>query len=120
MGALKDLWQSERGMVAVALIVACTVLCAISTIDVDQWLAYTKFIFVAYAAAKTVTGTAVILNPPKPADPPSDMLGAFLSSFTKTFPQPKPDPKPDPTSDEPPGPGTVPPSPSPAIANAIS
>lgn len=62
MGAIKDLWQSERGLVAVLLIVACTVLAAVGKITVDGWTEYTKWIFVAYAAAKTVTGTAAVLK----------------------------------------------------------
>ncbi|MGC2778801.1 MAG: hypothetical protein WA418_24545 [Bradyrhizobium sp.] len=60
MGAIKDLWQSERGLVAVALIAAASVLCGIGAVPVDQWLAYTKWIFVAYAAAKTVTGAVAM------------------------------------------------------------
>lgn len=60
MGALKDLWQSERGLVAIALIIACTVLCALGIITAQQWMEYSKFIFVTYAAAKTVTGAVAI------------------------------------------------------------
>lgn len=56
MGALLDLWKSERGLVAVALIAAATVMSGLGIITVDQWLDYTKWLFVTYAAAKTVTG----------------------------------------------------------------
>lgn len=56
MGALLDLWKSERGLVAVALIAAATVMSSLGIITVDQWLDYTKWLFVTYAAAKTVTG----------------------------------------------------------------
>jgi hypothetical protein len=60
MGAIADLWRSERGLVAIALIAAVTVLCGIGSVTVEQWLDYTKWIFVTYAAAKTVTGAAAI------------------------------------------------------------
>lgn len=56
MGALLDLWKSERGLVAVALIAAATVMSGLGIITVEQWLDYTKWLFVTYAAAKTVTG----------------------------------------------------------------
>lgn len=60
MGAILDLWKSERGLIAVALIIAATTLSALGVIAVDQWLDYTKWIFVTYAAAKTVTGAVGI------------------------------------------------------------
>lgn len=56
MGAIKDLWASERGLIAVLLIVGATVLAALKVMTVDQWLDYTRWIFITYAAAKTVTG----------------------------------------------------------------
>lgn len=62
MGAIADLWKSERGLVAITLIVATTVLCAISVITAAQWLDYTKWIFVTYAAAKTVTGVSLAIK----------------------------------------------------------
>lgn len=71
MGALKDLWESERGMVAIALIAGCTVLCALSTITPDQWLEQTRWIFITYASAKTVTGAVAMLKPPAAATPVS-------------------------------------------------
>jgi hypothetical protein len=59
MGAIKDLLNSERGIVALALIISVTVLCALGSISTQQWLDYSKWIFVTYAAAKTVTGAIV-------------------------------------------------------------
>ncbi len=65
------MWQSERGLVAIVLIVACTVMAGLSRLTIDQWLDYTKWIFLTYAAAKTVTGTATILKaPPISVAPP--------------------------------------------------
>lgn len=62
MGAIADLWKSERGLIAVILIVSCTVLAAMATITADQWIEYTKWIFITYAAAKTVTGVTQIVK----------------------------------------------------------
>jgi hypothetical protein len=59
MGAIKDLLNSERGIVALSLIISVTVLCALGSISTQQWLDYSKWIFVTYAAAKTVTGAIV-------------------------------------------------------------
>lgn len=71
MGALKDLWQSERGLVAIALIAATTVLTFMGYITSTQWLEYTKWIFVTYAAAKTVTGAvAIATNGPEETTTP--------------------------------------------------
>ena len=71
MGALKDLWESERGLVAIALIVASTVLCALATITPDQWLEQTRWLFITYASAKTVTGAVAMLRPQPVAAPVS-------------------------------------------------
>lgn len=71
MGAIKDLWQSERGLVAITLIIACTVMAALSRITIEQWIDYTKWIFITYAAAKTITGTATIIKSPSTADGPA-------------------------------------------------
>ena len=69
MGAILDLWKSERGLVAVALIAAATTLTALGTIGVEQWLDYTKWIFVTYAAAKTVTGSVAMATSQPKSDP---------------------------------------------------
>lgn len=78
MGALKDLWESERGLVAALLIIATTVLCGMGMITADQWLEYTRWLFLTYAAAKTVTGAACIIK------------GAPLSASTAPTPTASP------------------------------
>lgn len=75
MGALTDLWKSERGLVAIALIVCVTVLAALSKITYDQWLDQTKTIFYVYVGSKTVTGSVALMKgttepPPAPAVAP--------------------------------------------------
>ncbi len=62
MGAIADLWSSERGLLALALIIAATTLAALKIITTDQWTDLIKWIFVTYATAKTVTGSVAILK----------------------------------------------------------
>jgi hypothetical protein len=62
MGAITDLLRSERGLVAIALIAATTVLCGLHVATIDQWLTYTKWIFVTYVAGKTVTGSVAMVT----------------------------------------------------------
>lgn len=74
MGALKDLWYSERGLLGLVLILAVTVLCALGRITETQWLDYTWKIFLTYASAKTVSGavdTATKNLAGKSGDPPA-------------------------------------------------
>jgi hypothetical protein len=95
MGAIKDLWQSERGIVTIALIAACTVLCVTSSLTVEQWLEYTKWVFITYAAAKTVTGVAAMATAAKPNAtlPPGWPLtgapGTIISTSTTPIPSSK-------------------------------
>ncbi len=72
MGAIKDLLNSERGIVALALIVAATVLCAIGSISTQQWLDYSTWIFTTYAAAKTITGAIVAAKAAPALSPASE------------------------------------------------
>lgn len=91
MGALLDLWKSERGLIAVALIAAATTLCGLGIIDVTAWLDYTKWIFVTYAAAKTVTGAVGMATAPaKPADLPAvwQQLEPLVTSVLTRFAKP--------------------------------
>lgn len=83
MGAIKNLWQSERGLVAMALIIAASVLCGTHAIGPDQWLSYTQWVFITYAAAKTISGTvAVLTTPPAPvADPAPAPITVDPSKF---------------------------------------
>lgn len=74
MGAIKDLWNSERGLLGLVLILAVTVLCAVGRISETQWLDYTWKIFLAYASSKTVTGAVDVATKNlagKDGDPPA-------------------------------------------------
>lgn len=68
MGALLDLWKSERGLVAITLIASATVALALGVISTDQWIDYTKWLFAAYAAGKTATSVAGIVSGHKTAE----------------------------------------------------
>lgn len=62
MGALTDLWKSERGLLAVLIIVAATTLAALERMPVADWQTFVTGIFITYAAGKTVTGAVQILK----------------------------------------------------------
>lgn len=62
MGAILDLWKSERGLVAIALIAAATAGLLTTHLTTEQWLDYTRWIFVTYVAAKTVTGAVGLVT----------------------------------------------------------
>ena len=68
MGAITDLWKSERGLLAVLIIVAATILAAIGDMTVSEWQTFVTGIFITYAAGKTVTGAVAILK--GTSDPP--------------------------------------------------
>lgn len=80
MGALKDLWQSERGLVAIAIIAATTVLFALGKLTEAMWLEQTKWVFVTYAAAKTITSSVAIAKGPPATDPPASTPPAIVAS----------------------------------------
>ena len=71
MGAITDLWKSERGLIAALLIIAATVLAAMGHMTFAEWREYTLYIFGTYAALKTVTGTMQIWKGTDPAETPS-------------------------------------------------
>jgi hypothetical protein len=62
MGALTDLWKSERGLIASLLIIAATVLAALGKVTFAEWREYTLYIFGTYAVLKTITGTTAIIK----------------------------------------------------------
>lgn len=80
MGALSALWNSEKGLLGLALIIGCTVLACMGQVSAQDWQSYTQWIFGIYVGGKTIQGTAsVIAGRPttedKPADKPADPVG---------------------------------------------
>jgi hypothetical protein len=90
MGALTDFWKSERGLLAILLVIGATVLTALGQMTIQSWQDYTLWIFGLYAGSKTVTGAvdlftaakrseaapaaAVAAAPATPATPPAEPL----------------------------------------------
>ena len=58
MGALKGLLNSEKGIVALALIVASTVLVGLGKLTSDVWVYFNGGIYAAYVTGKTVQGNS--------------------------------------------------------------
>ncbi len=71
MGAIIDLWKSERGLLALLLVAVAGVLAGLGRMTVVEWTDFSKWIFVTYTAGKTVTGAFQIAkngngNAPEP------------------------------------------------------
>ena len=62
MGAIADLWKSERGLIAAMLIVSANVLAGMGKITFGEWREYTLYIFGTYAVLKTVTGAVATIK----------------------------------------------------------
>lgn len=76
MGALTDLWKSERGLLAVLLVATAGVLAGLGKMTTSEWTEFAKWIFITYTAGKTVTGAFQIAkggtaDPERPATPPA-------------------------------------------------
>jgi hypothetical protein len=65
MGAITDLWKSERGLLAVLIIIAASVLAGLDKMPVADWQTFVTGIFITYAAGKTVTGAVQLLTSPR-------------------------------------------------------
>ena len=85
MGAIKDLFESERGLVAVVLAAGATVLLGIGRLTTDQWTAYTQWIFTVYVAGKTVTGAVTSLST-KATAPAASGAATVSGTITTTEP----------------------------------
>lgn len=62
MGALTDLLKSERGLFALVLIIAATVLTALGSMTVDAWRDFSLYIFGVYVAGKSLTGAVALFK----------------------------------------------------------
>lgn len=71
MGAVTDLFKSERGLLCLLIIIGGTVLAALDRMTVDQWTTFIQWIFGTYVVGKTATGVAAMISakPAAPADP---------------------------------------------------
>lgn len=62
MQAIKDLFNSERGIIALALLIGATVLAGLTRLTPDQWVDYTKWIFGIFTVGKTATGVVAAMT----------------------------------------------------------
>lgn len=79
MGAISDLWKSERGLLAILLVLTAGVLAGLGYMTTIEWTDFAKWIFVTYTAGKTVTGAFQIAkggtaDPETPAPAPAPAL----------------------------------------------
>lgn len=91
MTAIKDLFSSERGFFALTIVIAATVLTALTRMTIDQWTTFVELIFGTYVGGKTVTSAVALLkgatpeNPavPAPAATPPLVIPADSATITK-------------------------------------
>jgi hypothetical protein len=70
MQGAKDLWASERGFLAIALVVMSGAMVIVGKLDAQTWLEYTKWIGGVTIASKTVTSGIEALKKPVAVDLP--------------------------------------------------
>ena len=56
MGAITDLFRSERGLLTLILVATAGVLAGLGHMTTTEWTDFAKWIFITYTAGKTVTG----------------------------------------------------------------
>jgi hypothetical protein len=94
LGAIGDLWKSERGLLAVLLVITAAILAGLGNMTTPEWTDFSKWIFITYAAGKTVTGAFQIAkggtaDPERPAPAP-----APAPEPAPPAPEPAPEPTP--------------------------
>lgn len=67
MDGIKNLINSEKGLVGLLLIAGVTVLAALDKVSFDAWQNYTKWIFLIYVGGKTVQGAVSTMSDAKVA-----------------------------------------------------
>jgi hypothetical protein len=83
MNALKDLCASERGLLAVALIIAATVLAALGHMSVEDWRSFAVWIFGIYVGGKSLTSAALALKPAALVAPVGEAVVAAVAAVAK-------------------------------------
>lgn len=83
MGAIADIWKSERGLLAVVLIISATVLAAMGQMTEASWREFSIYVFTVYVGSKTVTGSVALIkgkgadvDPAQPAPSPTPSQGS--------------------------------------------
>lgn len=90
MGAFTDLWKSERGLLALSIIVAATVLTALGQMTVPDWKEIVIGVYGVYAVSKGATGVAQIWKGGSPVDADVDHALVSVVNTEATKPEVKP------------------------------
>lgn len=99
LGVIKNFANSEKAVAIGLLVIGATVLTGVGSMDVDQWMAYTKFMAGFYVGGKTIQGAAAKFSDAKNVMAENKMLKAKIaandaaadSALDEKFP-PKADP----------------------------
>jgi len=70
MTGIKDLFASERGVFAIALLIAATIFVVLGDMTIDQWTSFMQWIGGALILGKTVTTAVEMLTKPKQTEVP--------------------------------------------------
>ena len=87
MGALANLWNSEKAITGGVLVIAATVLAALGHMTVDAWREYTMVIFGLYIGGKTVQGAAAAIASRPASTPTPAQAGQQTAVVVNTEPQ---------------------------------
>lgn len=79
MGALTSIWNSEKGLFGIALIIGVTVLVALGHVTSEIWIDYTKWIFAFYVGGKTIQGAASVIAARPAAAPTQPSSGPAVA-----------------------------------------
>lgn len=62
MGAIADIWKSERGLICVAILICATVLVVTGHLPIDGWTKIVMVVAASYMISKGATGVASIVK----------------------------------------------------------
>lgn len=82
MGALADLWRSERGFLFLAIIIASSVLAGIGVLPIADWKDIVIGTFGLYVFGKSATGVAAIIK--RPSEPNEDVI-ALIKRLAENY-----------------------------------
>lgn len=76
MGAIADIWKSERGLVVLVLTACTTLFVGLGRMTIDQWLEFEKWLSIAYIGSKTLTGSVETITEGKKTTATADAVVA--------------------------------------------
>lgn len=84
LGALPALFNSEKAVMAVLLLVAATVLAALGTLPIALWKDLAETVFWVYVGGKTVQGSAALFSDAMRAKGAVATTSSSVSTSTST------------------------------------